>query len=94
MRMIRDHTSVVVGLIAPIKFARGTVNAGIEKHAHWTRRHIRDEEFADSQLPHMVRCGNGVIHKPITWYPRRICSHRSMKKPNESSEALALHVSG
>ena len=70
MRMIREHTSVVIGLIAPIRRGRGTVNAGIEKHAHWTRKHILDEEFACSQLPHMVRCKSGVIHKPITWYPR------------------------
>ena len=70
IRMIRDHTSVIVGLIAPIRLKRGTVNAGIEKHAHWTRKHILDEEFARSQLPHMVRSRSSVIHKPITWYPR------------------------
>lgn len=70
VRMIRDHTAVTIGLIAPIREGRGTVNAGIEKHTHWTRKHILDEEFARSQLPHMVRCKSGVIHKPITWYPR------------------------
>lgn len=71
MRMIRDyHTLVIVGLIAPISPERGTVNAGIEKRAHWTRRHIRDEEFVRSQLPHVVRGKSRAIHKPITWYPR------------------------
>jgi 6-hydroxy-3-succinoylpyridine 3-monooxygenase len=70
IRMIREHTPVIVGLIAPLKEGRGAVNAEIEKHAHWTRKHIRDEEFAHSQLPHMIRCKGGVIHKPITWYPR------------------------
>lgn len=70
MRMIRDHTATIVGVIAPIRCGRGIVNAEIEKHAHWTRKHILDEEFARSQLPHMVRCKSRVVHKPITWYPR------------------------
>jgi 6-hydroxy-3-succinoylpyridine 3-monooxygenase len=70
MRMIRQHISVVIGLIAPIRRERGTVNAEIEKYAHWTRKHILDEEFSCSQLPHMVRCKSRAIHKPITWYPR------------------------
>jgi 6-hydroxy-3-succinoylpyridine 3-monooxygenase len=70
MRMIRDHTAVIVGLIAPIRARRGTVNAEIAKHAHWTRKHIRDDEFERSQLPHMVRHKSKVTHKPITWYPR------------------------
>jgi 6-hydroxy-3-succinoylpyridine 3-monooxygenase len=70
MRMLREHTSAIVGLIAPVRDGRGAVNTEIEKYAHWTRKHIRDEEFARSQLPHMVRSKNGAIHKPITWYPR------------------------
>lgn len=47
-----------------------TVNAGIAKHVHWTRKHIRDDEFARSQLPHWVPCKGSVVHKPLTWYPR------------------------
>jgi 6-hydroxy-3-succinoylpyridine 3-monooxygenase len=70
VRMIRSHTSVIVGLIAPIRSRCGTLNAEIEKHAHWTRKHIRDEEFARSQLPHRVRCRGSFIHKPLTWYSR------------------------
>jgi 6-hydroxy-3-succinoylpyridine 3-monooxygenase len=52
MRMIRAHTPAIVGLIAPIRSGRGSVNAEIEKCAHWTRRYILDDELARSQLPH------------------------------------------
>jgi 6-hydroxy-3-succinoylpyridine 3-monooxygenase len=70
LEMIREHTRVIVGLIAPIRRGRGTVNAALERCAHWTRKHIGDEEFARSQLPPRVRASAGMIHKPISWYPR------------------------
>lgn len=46
------------------------MNRDLQKHAHWARAHILDEEFAQSQLPAIVRLENGVIHKPLSWYPR------------------------
>lgn len=70
MEMIRRHTGALVGLIAPLRPARGNVNTELEKHAHWTRRHILEEEFASSQLPQVVRSGSHVNHKPLSWYPR------------------------
>lgn len=70
LKMIREHTSVIVGLIAPIRRGRGAVNAALERYAHWTRKHIDDEEFARSQLPARVRVRGAMIHKPISWYPR------------------------
>lgn len=70
MQMIREKTPVIVGLIAPIKSTLGTVNAELESCAHWTRRHIFDEELACSQLPQRVHYRSGVTHKPLTWYPR------------------------
>ncbi len=70
LEMIGEHTSVIVGVIAPIRCGRGTVNAALERCAHWTRKHIDDQELARSQLPAWVRGKAGVIHKPISWYPR------------------------
>jgi 6-hydroxy-3-succinoylpyridine 3-monooxygenase len=70
MRMIREHTSVVVGLISPVRTGTSKFNRQLEKHAHWTRTHILDEELAASQLPPMVRVSSGVVHKPLSWYSR------------------------
>ncbi len=71
MQMIREHTSVVLGVIAPVREGGGgsRVNRELSKYAHWTRTHILDEEFAASQLPPMVRLKSGAIHKPLSWYP-------------------------
>ena len=71
MQMIRQHTSVVLGLIAPVREGdgRSRVNRELNKYAHWTRTHILDEEFAASHLPPMVRLKSGAVHKPLSWYP-------------------------
>jgi 6-hydroxy-3-succinoylpyridine 3-monooxygenase len=70
MKMLRQHTSAVVGLIVPMRQNVGNVNTELTKHAHWVRTHIREEEFSASQLPAMVRLQNGAVHKPLSWYPR------------------------
>ena len=72
MQMIRRHTGVVIGLIAPVRQrdGRSRVNRELNKQAHWTRTHILDEEFAASQLPPVVRFRNGAVHKPLSWYPQ------------------------
>jgi 6-hydroxy-3-succinoylpyridine 3-monooxygenase len=70
MKMIRHHTQAVVGLIAPARQKTRNVNAELQKHAHWTRTHILDEEFSQSQLPPVIRLKNKVVHKPLSWYPR------------------------
>jgi len=70
MRMIREHTRAVIGLVAPIRPGTGSVSGKLEEHAHWIRRHILDEEIAKSQLPPMIRFRRDVVHKPLSWYPR------------------------
>lgn len=70
MKMIRQHTRAVVGLIVPARQTTSNVNAELQKHAHWTRTHILDQEFSQSQLPPMIRLKNKVVHKPLSWYPR------------------------
>jgi len=71
MQMIRQHTGVVLGVIAPVRegYGRSRVNRALDEHAHWTRTHILDDEFAASQLPPMVRLKGGAVHKPLSWYP-------------------------
>jgi 6-hydroxy-3-succinoylpyridine 3-monooxygenase len=71
MQMMRQHTSVVLGLIAPVREGdgRSRVNRELNKHAHWTRTHILDAEFAASHLPPIVRLKSGAVHKPLSWYP-------------------------
>jgi 6-hydroxy-3-succinoylpyridine 3-monooxygenase len=71
MQMIRQYTNVILGLIAPVRKGDGRrrVNRELNKHAHWTRTHILDEEFAASHLPPMVRLKGGAVHKPLSWYP-------------------------
>jgi 6-hydroxy-3-succinoylpyridine 3-monooxygenase len=71
MRMIRQHTNAVLGVIAPVRQGdgRSKVNREIEKYAHWARTHILDEEFAACRLPPMVRLRAGAVHKPLSWYP-------------------------
>jgi len=71
MQMIREYTHAVIGVIAPIRDGAGCskVNRQLSKHAHWTRTHILDEEFAASQLPPVVRLKGGAVHKPLSWYP-------------------------
>ena len=70
MRMIRQHTEAIVGLITPARYQRGKVNSELEKHAHWTRTHILDQEFALSHLPPLIRLKSKVVYKPWSWYPR------------------------
>jgi 6-hydroxy-3-succinoylpyridine 3-monooxygenase len=70
MRMIRQHTRAIVGLIVPARKATNRVNAELARHAHWVRSCILDEELAKSQLPMMVRSKSRVMHKPTSWYPR------------------------
>ena len=70
MQMIRRDTAAIIGVIAPIEQQRGNINLQLQKHAHWTRRGILHEEIAQSQLPHTVRLREGVVHKPLSWYPR------------------------
>lgn len=70
MQLIRQDTQAIIGLIAPISLGSKNVNAQLEKHAHWTRKHILEDEFARSELPAMIRHQQAIIHKPLSWYPR------------------------
>jgi 6-hydroxy-3-succinoylpyridine 3-monooxygenase len=70
IKMIRQYTSAIVGVLTPKRQKGGHVNAELAGHAHWVRTHILDEEFADCQLPPRIQLTNRAIHKPLSWYPR------------------------
>jgi len=71
LAMIRaDLPSIRIGLVLP----RSAENSGarrsgrLERHAHWTRRSIRVEELAGSQLPDKLRDHrNRTIQRPEEW---------------------------
>lgn len=70
LKMIRQQTQAVVGLIVPARQSAAKVNRELAKHAHWTRTHILEEELSAGQLPAIIRLQSGAVHKPLSWYPR------------------------
>jgi 6-hydroxy-3-succinoylpyridine 3-monooxygenase len=70
LQMIREDTTATVGLIVPTRDDAGNANIALSELAHWTRTHIVEAEFAQSQMPVTVRCNDRIIHKPLSWYPR------------------------
>lgn len=70
MKMIRQYTQALFGLIVPSRSEKSIVNAELARHAHWIRERILPEECAQSQLPPMVRNGAVAVHKPLSRYPR------------------------
>jgi len=76
LAMIRARCpSIVVGLVIPTRLNQDSTdqereaNTSLSKHAHWTRRHITDEELLASQLPPVVLGGRRPAVKPDSWYP-------------------------
>lgn len=71
LAMIRaDLPDIRIGLVLP----RSAENPGVrhsirlERHTHWTRRNIRAEELAGSQLPDRLRDHrNRTINRPEEW---------------------------
>lgn len=70
LKMIREKTNAVVGLIIPTKDDERRVNASLDELSHWTRSDIKEWELRQSQLPSCIRGGNKTIFKPLSWYPR------------------------
>jgi len=70
LRMIRENTNVIVGLVIPTCDHKRIPNADLTKHSHWTRAHITEQELATAQLPRVVPKKRGVSTKPVSWYAR------------------------
>lgn len=71
MKLIREHTEVIIGLVVPTKNHERLPNAELRELAHWTRSHITLVELAASQLPRVVHGGRDPTVKPDSWYPNQ-----------------------
>lgn len=70
LRMIRENTNVIVGLVIPTCDHKRDPNSDLTKYSHWTRTHITEQELAAAQLPRVVPKRRGVSLKPESWYAR------------------------
>lgn len=68
LKMIRDNTQAIIGLVVPTTDRSRKPNADLERLAHWTRTHITEAELAASQLPRVIP-GRKATIKPESWYP-------------------------
>jgi 6-hydroxy-3-succinoylpyridine 3-monooxygenase len=71
MKLIREHTNVILGLVIPTKNHERRPNAELKEYAHWTRTHITEAELLASQLPRVIPHGRHPVSKPDTWYPHQ-----------------------
>jgi 6-hydroxy-3-succinoylpyridine 3-monooxygenase len=70
LRLIKEETKAVLGLIVPAKSNDRNPNKALVKHADWVRGRISESELRDAQLPNMVMWEGKPQHKPVSWYPR------------------------
>ena len=69
----RDCPDIVIGVVTPVPpklpdaKRHRSVSSSLSQWAHWTRRHILDEELANAQLPLRVPTRKKPIDKPPHW---------------------------
>lgn len=69
LQMIRNHTTVRVGLVVPTTSHERLPNTELAELAHWVRTHITRAELAACQLPRVIP-GRKATVKPESWYAR------------------------
>lgn len=69
LKMIRDHTPVIIGVVVPTRERQRIPNASLTEQAHWLRSHVTAAELAASQLPRVI-AGKRPTIKPESWYAR------------------------
>ena len=68
-----DFPEITVGVVTPIEpraedgKGHRSISTSLSNYAHWTRRHILDEELARAQLPLRVPTKKKPIDKPAHW---------------------------
>ena len=67
LRMVRQHCDAIVGLVVPTRDRVRVPNTELADQADWVRRHVTDDELANSQLPRVIG-GRKPTVKPISWY--------------------------
>ncbi|TVP88645.1 MAG: NYN domain-containing protein, partial [Pseudomonadaceae bacterium] len=63
LQMIREHTTVLIGLVIPTTDQQRRPNSGLVELAHWKRLHINSAELAACQLPRVIP-GRKATTKP------------------------------
>jgi uncharacterized LabA/DUF88 family protein len=73
LRYIReDFPDIQIGVVIPGKEIPARerhrpISESLSRHAHWTRKVIKDDELAKSQLPNRVPTRKKAIDKPDYW---------------------------
>ncbi|MES2942347.1 MAG: NYN domain-containing protein [Pseudomonadota bacterium] len=68
LKMIRDYTGVVIGLVIPTTDHQRIPNTALAELAHWVRTHITEDELRVSQLPRVIQDKKRPVAKPESWY--------------------------
>lgn len=68
LRMVRELTNAVVGLVIPTTDHNRLPNGELVAQAHWVRRHITFDELKQSELPRVVLGTGRPSSKPESWY--------------------------
>lgn len=68
LEMMRNLTTVQIGLVIPTTDHQRIPNKDLSKHAHWIRTHITTAELDVSQLPRVIIQGKKTAIKPLSWY--------------------------
>lgn len=69
----QDCPALTIGVVTPVfpqhpeTKGHRSVSSSLSKWAHWTRRHILDEELERAQLPARVPTRKKTIEKPSHW---------------------------
>jgi 6-hydroxy-3-succinoylpyridine 3-monooxygenase len=67
LKMIRDFTPVVIGVVVPTRDNVRKPNVALSEQAHWVRTHITDFELSNSQMPDVIIGGRKPTKKPAGW---------------------------
>ncbi|HIE0995493.1 TPA: antitoxin Xre/MbcA/ParS toxin-binding domain-containing protein [Pseudomonas aeruginosa] len=67
LQMIRQHTTVLIGVVVPTTSKTRVPNTDLVKWSHWTRESITAAELKTSQLPRVIP-GRKPTIKPESWY--------------------------
>ena len=71
LKAIRDDfPGITLGVVTPVRPTSGddrlrSISASLQRHAHWTRRHILDAELSAALLPDQVSTKKKPIKHPI-----------------------------
>lgn len=91
LKMIRDHTKVLIGVVVPTTNDTRPPNKDLVKLAHWKRGSINLSELKACQLPRVIPARKPTI-KPVSWYgqPELLAEIMKLAIPVCGSQAAAF----